>query len=233
MYFEGKNFNPFLATGGLSAIIDDYHANPSFDRGPHGYVGGYTISAGATGGRPISYRPVPVGTPAWGSEWKRATAKYYQSALAVVALSAVMPHRQNYLDLDPTYRNRFGQPLMRMTFDFKDNDLKQNRHAAELCTQIGKAMNPTRMDPASHSRSWSVVPYQTTHNTGGAIMGREPGTSAVNTWLQSWDVSNVFVVGASAFPHNSAYNPTGPVAALAYRTAEEIRDRYLKRPGLL
>ena len=64
-------------------------------------------------------------------------------------------------------------------------------------------------------------------------MGREPGTSAVNTWLQSWDVSNVFVVGASAFPHNSAYNPTGPVAALAYRTAEAIRDRYLKRPGLL
>ncbi len=80
-----------------------------------------------------------------------------------------MPHRQNYLDLDPTYRNRFGQPLMRMTFDFKDNDLKQNRHAAELCTQIGKAMNPTRMDPTVHSRSWSVVPYQTTHNTGGAM----------------------------------------------------------------
>jgi gluconate 2-dehydrogenase alpha chain len=120
-----------------------------------------------------------------------------------------------------------------MTFDFKENDRRQNSHAAELCGQIGKAMNPTRMDPPSFRRSWSVVPYQTTHNTGGAIMGTTPGTSAVNTWLQSWDATNVFVVGASALPHNSAYNPTGPVAALAYRTAEAIRDRYLKRPGLL
>ncbi len=233
LFFEGKNFNPFLATGGLGAIIDDYHADQNFDRGPLGYIGGSTISAGSSGGRPIGYRPTPAGTPAWGSEWKRATAKWYQSALNIGSLGAVMPHRQNFLDLDPTYRNRFGQPLLRMTFDFKDNDQKQNRHAAELCAQVGKAMNPTRMNPSFYPRSWSVVPYQSTHNTGGAIMGREPGTSAVNTWLQSWDVSNVFVVGASAFPHNSAYNPTGPVAALAYRTAEAIRDRYLKRPGLL
>ena len=40
-------------------------------------------------------------------------------------------------------------------------------------------------------------------------------------------------VGASAMPHNSAYNPTGPVVALAYRTAAALRDRYLKSPGLL
>jgi gluconate 2-dehydrogenase alpha chain len=78
-----------------------------------------------------------------------------------------------------------------------------------------------------------VVPYQSTHNTGGAIMGTDPKTSAVNGWMQSWDVTNVFVLGASAFPHNSGYNPTGPVAALAYRSAEAIRDRYLKSPGLM
>ena len=192
-----------------------------------------TLSCGGSSGRPISYRPTPDGTPAWGTEWKRATAKWYQSAIGVGTLGAVMPHRDNYLDLDPTYRNRFGQPLLRMTFDFKENDHRQNSHAAELCGQIGKAMNPTRMDAPSYRRSWSVVPYQSTHNTGGAIMGAKPRTSAVNTWLQSWDVTNVFVVGASAFPHNSAYNPTGPVAALAYRSAEAIRDRYLKRPELL
>jgi len=233
LFFEGKSFNPFLATGSMGAVIDDYNANWAFDRGPQGYIGGSTITCGGSGGRPIGYRPTPAGSPAWGSEWKRATAKWYQSALSLSTLGAVMPHRENYLDLDPTYRNRFGQPLLRMTFDFKENDRRQNSHAAELCGQIGKAMNPTRMDPPSFRRSWSVVPYQTTHNTGGAIMGTTPGTSAVNTWLQSWDATNVFVVGASALPHNSAYNPTGPVAALAYRTAEAIRDRYLKRPGLL
>ena len=42
-------------------------------------------------------------------------------------------------------------------------------------------------------------------------MGSDPGTSAVNTCLQSWDVSNVFVVRASAFAYNGSYNPTGTV----------------------
>ena len=58
-----------------------------------------------------------------------------------------------------------------------------------------------------------------------------PETSAVNRYLQSWDVSNVFVMGASAFPQNAAVNPTGTVGALAYWAAEAIRNRYIKNPG--
>lgn len=51
--------------------------------------------------------------------------------------------------------------------------------------------------------------YQTTHLLGGAIMGSDPKTSVLNRYLQSWDVHNVFVMGASAFPQGTGYNPTG------------------------
>lgn len=68
---------------------------------------------------------------------------------------------------------------------------------------------------------------------GGAIMGTDPNTSAVNRYLQSWDVHNVFVLGASAFPQGLGYNPTGLVAALAYWSARAIREQYLKQPGAL
>ncbi len=64
-------------------------------------------------------------------------------------------------------------------------------------------------------------------------MGTNPAESVVNRYLQSWDVPNLFVVGASAFPHNSAYNPTGPVGALAYWTADAIAHRYRQNPGPL
>jgi gluconate 2-dehydrogenase alpha chain len=77
------------------------------------------------------------------------------------------------------------------------------------------------------------VPYQSTHNTGGAIMGADPKTSAINKYLQSWDVPNVFVVGASAFPQNAGYNPTGTVGALAFFAADAIITKYLKSPGPL
>ena len=62
-------------------------------------------------------------------------------------------------------------------------------------------------------------------------MGTSPANSVLNKYLQSWDVSNLFVQGASAFPQNAGYNPTGTVGALAYMSADAIRSQYLKKPG--
>jgi gluconate 2-dehydrogenase alpha chain len=78
-----------------------------------------------------------------------------------------------------------------------------------------------------------VREYQSTHLTGGAIMGTNPKDSVVNTYGQTWDVSNVFVMGACLFPQNMGYNPTGLVTAIAYRSVKAIREQYLKNPGPL
>mgnify|MGYP003342404982 CR=1 FL=1 len=193
-----------------------------------------TIGGGMTHGRPISYRPVPGGTPQWGSEWKAASAKWYNSAMSISSSGSVMANRYNYFELDSNYRNAFGLPLMRMTFDYKDNEHKMGRHAAEKINALAKSMNPTSMNPAvARTEPWTVVPYQSTHNTGGTIMGTNPANSVLNKYLQSWDAHNLFVVGASAFPHNAAYQPTGPVGALAYWIADALKEKYLKRPGAL
>jgi gluconate 2-dehydrogenase alpha chain len=55
----------------------------------------------------------------------------------------------------------------------------------------------------------------------------------VNRYLQAWDAHNLFVMGASVFPQNAGYNPTGTVGALAYWSANAITSRYLKSPGPL
>jgi gluconate 2-dehydrogenase alpha chain len=233
LFFEGRHFNPFMNAGGSNDTIDDFNINWAFDRGPHGFVGGYNVGAGFNTVLPIGYRPVPGGTPQWGKEWKAATAKWYQAAMQINASGAVMANHNNYLDLDPTYRNAFGLPLMRMTFDYKDNEHKMGRHAAELINAIARSMNPTKFNAAvARTLPWTVVPYQSTHNTGGTIMGINPRDSVLNKFLQSWDCHNLFVVGANVFPHNSSYNPTGPVGALAYWTVDAIK-RYVKNPGAL
>ena len=59
------------------------------------------------------------------------------------------------------------------------------------------------------------------------------GQAPLNKYLQSWDVSNLFVVGASAFPQNGGYNPTGTVGALTYQALDAIKTKYLKKPGAL
>src|SRR5699024_11182460 len=83
--------------------------------------------------------------------------------------------------------------------------------------KIMKEMGADSVDKAEMSEHYDIVPYQSTHNTGGVIMGDDPETSAVNNYLQLWDMDNIFVVGASAFAHNSGFNTTGTVGALFYR----------------
>ena len=233
LFFEGRRFNPFMAGGGTNVTFDDFNVNWDFDRGPLNFIGGYNVSGAHNGGAPIEYGPLPRGTPQWGKAWKAARAKWYQGAMNIGASGSVMANRGNWLDLDPTYRNAFGQPLMRMTFDYKENEQRMGAHAAKVINDLAKAMNPAHVNEASSRGSWTVVPYQSTHNTGGSIMGTTPRDSAVNRYLQSWQYHNLFTVGANVFPHNSSYNPTGPVGALTYWLVDALKNKYVKNPGPL
>ena len=109
-----------------------------------------------------------------------------------------MSYRQNYLDLDPTYKDANGLPLLRMTFDWHKNEQKMLAWMYERCAEIAKAMKPAKSHAHAIPAKYSIIPYQSTHNIGGAVMGADPATSAVNKYLQSWDVANVFVIGGSA-----------------------------------
>ena len=180
--------------------------------------------------KPISGLPVPQGTPGWGSKWKAAVADHYTHHVSMDAHGAHQSYRANYLDLDPNYKDAFGQPLLRMTFDWQDNDIKMSQFMHDRMRKIAVAMNPKEIigAPKVQGTHFDTTVYQTTHMNGGAIMGEDPKTSAVNRYLQSWDVPNVFVPGASAFPQGLGYNPTGMVAALTYWSAKAIREQYLK-----
>jgi gluconate 2-dehydrogenase alpha chain len=232
MIFDDKRFNPFMGAGALSSSAHDFNGD-GFDHSNLDFVGGASIGSGESNGRPIGNRPVPPGTPRWGSKWKKATAETYGRVMTIGGSGSSYAIRGNYLDLDPTYKDNYGRPLLRITFDFPDNDIRMQNWVGAQCVKLARTLNPKILTAGQARKGWNSVPYQTTHNTGGAIMGANPKTSAINRYLQNWDVSNVFVMGASAFPQNAAVNPTGTVAALAYWASEAIIKRYMKAPGPL
>jgi gluconate 2-dehydrogenase alpha chain len=227
-------FNPFIASGSIGMCIDEFNGD-NFDHGPHGFVGGGYMGQVQTNGRPIQTAPIPPGTPKWGAKWKDAVRDNYLSALkpGTGVHGSMYSYRDVYMDLDPTYRDRFNRPLARITMDFHDNEIKQNAFLTDKFAEIFRAMGAQQVNKIYRKAPYDVTDYQTTHLCGGAIMGTDPKTSAVNRYSQSWDVPNLFVMGASNFPQNAGYNPTGTVAALAFWSAEAIRSRYLKNPGPL
>ena len=233
LFFEDKEFNHFMGGGTLGTSIDDFNAD-NFDHAGLGFIGGAYIAAQSPGATPIRSTPVPPGTPRWGAHWKKNVARYYRRSFAITLHGTCQSYRGHYLDLDPTYRDANGLPLLRMTYDWHENERKLSRYITGKIVEIAKAIGPSKMsvdEPAAGH--YSIIPYQSTHNIGGAVMGADPAVSAVNKYLQSWDVPNVFVVGGSAFPQESANAPTGTIGALACWAADAIKDHYLKRPGVL
>ena len=227
------NFNPFVASGAIGMCIDEFNGD-NFDHGKLGFVGGGYIGEVQTNGRPIESTAVPPGTPAWGAKWKQALHDNYLSTIVGGSCHGSMySYRDVHLDLDPTYKDRFGRPLVRITIDFHDNELKMSAFLTDKYAEILQEMGAAQVVKKPRKGPYDVTQYQTSHLNGGAIMGTDPGNSALNIYLQSWDVPNLFVQGATAFPQNAGYNPTGTVGALAFWSAAAIRSQYLKNPGPL
>lgn len=230
--FEDKIFNQFMGAGGMGISIDDFNGD-NYDHSGLGFVGGGRTVVATGGLNPIESRPVPHDTPRWGAAWKKAVAQYFNRSFDIGNETGCNSYRTNYLDLDRTYCDAWGLPLLRMTFDWRDNEHRASAFITGKMAEIAKRIGAEHVQPEPRTGRYTIVPYQSTHNTGGASMGLDPGTSAVNKYLQSWDVSNVFVIGANAFPQNAGYNPTDTVGALTYWTLDAIKNRYLKRPGAL
>ena len=230
LFFE-EPMNLFAGAGALGMCYDDFNAD-NFDHSDLKFIHGGVISLTQTGKRPIESNATPPGTRAWGSEFKKAAAYNFNRSLGIGAQGASIAYKANYLSLDKTYKDAYGLPLLRMTYNFTDQDRALFDYITKKIEEVAKAMNPKAMASKPSPKDYSIVPYQTTHNTGGTITGKSPEDSVVNSYLQHWDAENLFVVGAGNFPHNGGCNPTGTVGALGYRCAEGIL-KYSKKGGSL
>jgi len=235
MFFdESVQANAFIGIGGGGAVFDDLNGN-QLDNAKAGFIGGGVIWARQPGNGPVRGIVTAPGVPNWGSAWKKGIKESFRHSFYYEVQGSCMSYQDNYLSLDPTYKDGFGRPLLRMTFDWDSNEIKGSQFLVGKALEMCKSLNPLSMkgDAKKDGEHYNITQYQSTHTCGGAIMGSDPTTSALNRYLQSWDVSNVFVPGANAFPQNNGYNPTGMVGALTYWTAKAIRELYLKNPGPL
>jgi gluconate 2-dehydrogenase alpha chain len=234
LFFEDEHLNTFAGAGALSQQVDDWNGD-NFDHTGKGFIGGAGILVVSRGARPIGNAGVvPPGTPQWGAEWKKGVKYAFQNNAGIFGQGTSYSHKDCFLDLDPVYKDKNGNPLLRVTFDYNENDRRSAKFVMDRSVEIGHAMG-AKIVLGTNSAAGSFTPYDfaSNHTIGGAVMGDDPKTSALNRYLQSWDVHNTFVVGASAFPNNAGYNPTSTIGALALWAADAIKEKYLKSPGPL
>jgi choline dehydrogenase-like flavoprotein len=90
-----------------------------------------------------------------------------------------------------------------------------------------------RLKQAMRRAGWPVTlargfpKSKPSHQCGTLRMGRDPGTSVVDTDLCAHDLDNLYVVDAGVLPTSAAVNPSLTVAALALRAGDHIARRPL------
>jgi gluconate 2-dehydrogenase alpha chain len=232
--FFSKPLNRFMGSGSAGSLISDFDGDV-FDRGALPFLRGGYFAARAYGFQPIaSFGLLPPSVKnTWGAEWKKASVFFYDRTGTVTFAGEHLAYKQNFMDLDSTYKDKFGDPLLRLTLDWHDNERNMADFATAKAVEIARAMGAQEVNAFPGLRHYDATRYQSTHVQGGTIMGSSPQDSVVNPFLQHWQMPNLFILGGSTFPQNASANPTPTLLAFVYRTADAIVNRYLKLPGPL
>jgi gluconate 2-dehydrogenase alpha chain len=174
LFFKDHHFNPFVGAGSSAMVIDDFSMG-QVDFGKEGFIGGSYISSAKYNGQPMRSMPLPRGgTPAWGAGWKQGIKDWYGHSMSIGSHGSNMSYRDCYLDLDPTYRDKHSQPMLRMTFDWKPNDIRMTQFMRSKIEAIAKSTRrascpgtkatshimtyaPTRPPTMSAAQSWAWI----------------------------------------------------------------------------
>ncbi|HWJ05267.1 MAG TPA: GMC family oxidoreductase [Steroidobacteraceae bacterium] len=158
----------------------------------------------------------------WGAGYKRFLQDMPR-AMLVATHGTSLALADNRIDLDPTLKDAWGLPALRMTYRDHPDDLKFARFLQERAREI--------MDAAGARRVWADPVVEATgspHLLGTARMGDDPRSSVVDRFHRTHDVRNLFVCDGSSFVTSGRGQPTMTIMALAFRAGEHIA-RFAKR----
>jgi quinoprotein glucose dehydrogenase len=132
----------------------------------------------------------------------------------------VVPDRESAVTLDPSRRNRHGDPLPKLVMRDAPESAELRRYSDDTIVALFERM--------AKAGGGSVIRVEEDdggfqdHPAGGCRMGDDAATSVVDAWGRTHDHENLFVVGAPTCVSMSCANATLTFCALALRSAEAI-----------
>lgn len=142
-------------------------------------------------------------------------------------MGETIPKVSNMVSLDPSKKDEWGIPLLKVNIDYDENDEKMIRDFIEQMTEMYTKAG-FRDIRATDSKQ---APGLDIHEMGGVRMGNDPKTSLLNKWNQLHTCQNVFVTDGACMTSTSTQNPSLTYMALTARAADHAL-RELKKGNL-
>ena len=162
--------------------------------------------------------------PGFGAAYKKSLL----SPLTTVRLGGFgesLGRWENYVEIDPSVRDTFGIPALRMHMTYGENERAMVQDMADSAAEMLEAAGAKNIRPVMKPS----IPGWAIHEVGIARMGNDPKKTVLNAFLQTHDVKNLFVMDGAGFPSTGCQNPTLTIMALTVRSCDYLMQE--KRKG--
>jgi len=179
---------------------------------------------GFEGGSGSSMFPNGTDKHGFGADFKEEVRKNQGAYISMGGFGEVLSRYENFVDLDPAVKDKWGIPALRFHYKFGENEKNMCADMKDTAHEMFEAAGFEVLSFGDRilTEGWSI------HELGTARMGNDPKKSVVNQFEQSHDVKNLFVVDGSAFVNASCQNPTWSIMALCWRSCDYLADEMKK-----
>jgi choline dehydrogenase-like flavoprotein len=154
--------------------------------------------------------------PRWGTEFKNRL-EAFPRAMASTGHTTSLPQEANSVSIDPTLKDAWGIPAIRVTYQDHPDDLATAKFLQDRSVEI--------LEAAGAQKIWRDAIAENTagvHLLGTARMGNDAAASVVDKFHRTHDVPNLFLCDGSSFVTSGRGQPTMTIQALAFRAADHI-----------
>ncbi|HKW97084.1 MAG TPA: GMC family oxidoreductase [Bryobacteraceae bacterium] len=234
----GHNFCEHLMGPGVTGIVKDLVGKPrTLDDGRPGgfyvprfrnlnernpnFIRAYGFE-GSSGNR--MFPSSAFWATGFGSAYKKEVRDYAGAFIEMGGFGEVLARYENYVDIDPQVKDKWGIPVLRFHYKFGDNEKKMAADMADSAREMFEeaGIEIVEVNRRILTEGWSI------HELGTSRMGNDPKTSVLNQFQQSHDVKNLFVVDGSSHVNASCQNPTWTIMALCWRSCDYLADQFRK-----
>ena len=155
-------------------------------------------------------------TSLWGKQLKDYMRENFGHVAGILASGEQLPDERNCVDLDSETKDIYGMPVPHITLEWRKNDRLIRAAMEKKIIEVLDAASVTQILYIKSS------PGSSGHNMGTCRMGNDPKKSVLNSFCQSHDVPNLFVIDGSCFVTGGVANPSLTIQAIAVRASEYI-----------
>lgn len=149
----------------------------------------------------------------FGVQVYQAAANRGNSYFTAVAFCEMLPSAENKVSLDPTKKDAWGMPCLRIECAHSSRDKGEMDKQIIALREVASLL---KMDPA-YTREILAPPGLAIHECGTARMGEDPRTSVLDRNNQCWDAKGLYITDGACFPSQGSQNPTLTIMALTAR----------------